>query len=193
MTDTADTAARRIARDLRLALPNSVRVIGAGTGVEFLLTRTGGRYRAEKGIASDDPLDFSGTDSSFDILGAPITFQSGDQIAIYNLGIPGADAYAGDNLRTYNGPTGSASGKVKFTPTTSFPFDSPGHRFQVVEGPVTYLCVGGELRRYAGYANQCHPAQSARRHSIAAGKKRQRLRASLTTPSTSASACCRSA
>lgn len=151
MTDTADTAARRIARDLRLALPNSVRVNGAGTAVEFLLTRIGGRYRAEKGAASDDPLDFSGIDSSFDILGAPITFQEGEQIAIYNLGIPDADAYAGDNLRTYNS-TGSTPGNVKFTPGTPFPFDSPGHRFQVMEGPVTYRCAGGELRRFAGYA-----------------------------------------
>ncbi|TAN77825.1 MAG: type II secretion system protein, partial [Gallionella sp.] len=32
MTDTADTALRRITRDLRLALPNSVRVTGAVSG-----------------------------------------------------------------------------------------------------------------------------------------------------------------
>jgi len=158
MTDTADTAARRIARDLRLALPNSVRIFGgsSGTSVEFLLTRTGGRYRADAGASGDDPLDFSGADTSFDILGAPITFAGGDRIAIYNLGIPGADAYdpnpANSSLRSYNGALGSAQSKVQFTPNTSFPFDSPGHRFQVVEGPVTYRCSGGELRRFAGYA-----------------------------------------
>ncbi|HTN67696.1 MAG TPA: prepilin-type N-terminal cleavage/methylation domain-containing protein [Burkholderiaceae bacterium] len=153
MTDAADTAARRISRDLRLALPNSVRVFGgsSGTSVEFLLTRSGGRYRADAGAAGDDPLDFSGSDSSFDILGAPITFASGDSIAIYNLGIPGADAYAGDTLRAYNGTTGAAVGNAKFTPSMPFPFDSPGHRFQVVEGPVTYRCDGGQLRRHAGY------------------------------------------
>lgn len=152
MTDAADTAVRRISRDLRLALPNSVRIFGGSTGtsVEFLLTRTGGRYRADAGAAGDDPLDFSGSDTSFDILGAPITFADGDSIAIYNLGIPGVDAYAGYTLRSYSGPAG-AQNKVQFTPGTSFPFDSPGHRFQVVERPVTYRCAGGELRRYANY------------------------------------------
>lgn len=143
MTDSADTAVRRMSRDLHLALPNSVRIFGGATGtsVEFLQTRTGGRYRADAGVAADDALDFSGTDGSFDLLGAPMVFQSGDSIAIYNLGIPGADAYSGENLRAYNGATGGAGvSKVLFTPNVSFPFDSPGHRFQVVEGPVTYRC-----------------------------------------------------
>lgn len=153
LTDTADTAARRIARDLHLALPNSVRINASGTGVEFLLTRTGGRYRADAGASGDDALDFSGTDSSFDILGTPIVFQASDRIAIYNLGIPGADAYSGDTLRSYSGAAGAQS-KVTFTPAASFPFDSPGHRFQVVETPVTYRCDlgSGTLRRYSGYA-----------------------------------------
>lgn len=155
MTDTADTAARRIARDLRLALPNSVRLMGGGatgTSVEFLQTRSGGRYRADVGAAGDDALDFSGADGSFDILGAPIVFQTGDRIAIYNLGIPGADAYSGDTLRSYSGTIGAQS-NVQFTPATSFPFDSPGHRFQVVETPVTYRCDAATrtLWRHAGY------------------------------------------
>lgn len=46
MTDIADTALRRIARDLRLALPNSVRVTSSGGTVylEYLETIAGGRY-----------------------------------------------------------------------------------------------------------------------------------------------------
>lgn len=156
MTDTADTAARRISRDLRLALPNSVRILNgaAGTSIEFLQTRSGGRYRTDVGAAGDDALDFSGVDGSFDILGAPIVFQTGDSIAIYNLGIPGADAYSGETLRAYSGTSGSAQSNVQFTPATSFPFDSPGHRFQVVETPVTYRCDAAThtLKRYWRYA-----------------------------------------
>ncbi|HEU0188727.1 MAG TPA: prepilin-type N-terminal cleavage/methylation domain-containing protein [Gallionella sp.] len=46
MTDIADTALRRIGRDLRLALPNSVRVTNSGGTVylEYLETIAGGRY-----------------------------------------------------------------------------------------------------------------------------------------------------
>ncbi len=48
MTDIADTALRRVARDLRTALPNSVRVTANGTQVylEYLETIAGGRYNS---------------------------------------------------------------------------------------------------------------------------------------------------
>ena len=51
LADTADTAARRLTRDVRLALPNSVRVSANGQYLELLLTRTGGRYLSD----SDPP------------------------------------------------------------------------------------------------------------------------------------------
>jgi MSHA biogenesis protein MshO len=46
MTDIADTASRRIERDLRTALPNSVRITSSGGTVylEYLETIAGGRY-----------------------------------------------------------------------------------------------------------------------------------------------------
>ena len=50
LTDAADTALRRIGRDVRLALPNSVRVATDASGrayLEFLAVRTAGRYRAD--------------------------------------------------------------------------------------------------------------------------------------------------
>ena len=49
MTDIADTALRRISRDLRTALPNSVRVTNPGGGtvfLEYLETIAGGRYNS---------------------------------------------------------------------------------------------------------------------------------------------------
>ncbi|MBI3903715.1 MAG: type II secretion system protein [Nitrosomonadales bacterium] len=48
MTDIADTALRRIERDLRTALPNSVRVTTSGgtTYLEYLETIGGGRYNS---------------------------------------------------------------------------------------------------------------------------------------------------
>ena len=158
LTDTADTALRRISRDLRLALPNSARVASLGTKsyLEFIETRSGGRYRAEPdNTGGGDVLDFtSSTDAAFDVLGPPVAVAVGDQIVVYNLGIPGADAYAGDNRRAYAGAAGTVSA-IAFVATASlFPFPSPGQRFQVVDTPVTYECdpAAGVLRRYWGYA-----------------------------------------
>ena len=101
LADAADTALRRIARDLQAALPNSVRQDATGNFLEFVPIRDAGRYRAELGGgASDDPLDFtSGSDNSFDVFGPPVTISAGDQLVIFNLGQTGSDDHAGTSRR----------------------------------------------------------------------------------------------
>jgi MSHA biogenesis protein MshO len=83
-----------------------------------------------------------------------VAVAAGDQVVVYNLGIPGADAYAGDNRRAYAGGAGNVS-SIAFTATgVAFPLSSPGRRFQIVSTPVTYECdpAAGVLRRYWAYA-----------------------------------------
>ena len=156
-SDIADTALRRIIRDLKLALPNSVRVMQSPAGtfyLEFLLTSGGGRYRADKtGAGAGDPLDFTATDSSFDAIGPALTFAGGESIVIYNLGFTGADAYAGNNRAAYGGAVGSPVSNIVLGAAKLFPFASPGNRFHVVQHAVTYKCdpVAGEVRRYWNY------------------------------------------
>src|ERR1700734_2704417 len=73
MSDTVDGALRRIGRDLRGALPNSVRLANGASGpcMEMLATRAGGRYRAETdGNGNGNILDFTIADSSFDMFGS---------------------------------------------------------------------------------------------------------------------------
>lgn len=157
LTDAADTALRRMSRDIRLALPNSVRIADSGRVLEFLQTRTGGRYRtAPAPGGAGDTLDFLAADTSFDVIGPGVTMVDGDQIVIYNLGVPGADAYEGNaasthNRRKYNGSAGTVN-NLKIA-SGDFPFESPGHRFQVVDTPVTYKCdlTARTLTRYWSY------------------------------------------
>ena len=164
LTDIADTALRRITRDLRSALPNSIRITCVPAGctsdtdvyyLEYLQTSGGGRYRAElDNLGGGDPLYFAGTDSnsSFDVLGTMPTLAAGDSIVVYNLAWSGtiANAYFGDNRRAYSSSTGNT---ITVSPNTAFPYPSPGRRFQVVQYPVTYMCnpTTGELRRYWNY------------------------------------------
>jgi MSHA biogenesis protein MshO len=152
LSDIADTALRRITRDLRTALPNSVRVDATGKYIEYLQTSGGGRYRAEvDGGGLGEPLVFSAPDAQFDVIGPmPSPLVIGDQIVIYNLG-PGTgstDAYTGGNRAAFAG----AAGPTVTIAAKQFPFASPGKRFQVVQYPVTYACEAGVLRRYWGYA-----------------------------------------
>ncbi len=174
MTDIADSALRRMTRDLRLALPNSVRVtvVGANYYLEFLPTSGGGRYRVSPAnvppaAAAGNVLDFTAADSSFDVFSpsGSLGVQPGNTIAIYNLGIPGASAYNGDNTAQVSAIGAGANlneSTLTLTAAKLFPFDSPGHRFQVITTPVTYVCApatsgnngSGTLTRWWGYAIQ---------------------------------------
>ncbi len=156
LTDQADAALRRMARDVRLALPNSLRQVT--NGFEFVLTQSGGQYRDESDGSSGAGLKYLFKDSAgFDVLGSMPTLSAGDLVVVYNLG-PGyapADAYAGGNVAT----VGAGVGGANPVPLSSNPFPaqspqlrSPSARFQVVGGAdkvVRYTCSGGALRRFS--------------------------------------------
>ena len=173
LADAADLATRRITRDVRLALPNSVRVTNneSGSYLELLLTKTGGRYLSEDdpntipgNVLAFDPLT-PGNPDVFTIVGAaPSGVQAivpGDFIVVNNLGDqPPVDAYdcsgqcnraqvadiSGTNVTLVKNPF------VEQTPS----MPSLSYRFQVVSTVVTYHCAPnangtGTLTRYAGY------------------------------------------
>lgn len=151
LTDAADGAMRRITRDVGAALPNSLRgTAGASNAcVEFIPTLAGGRYRYQPSAAgTGDILDFTSLDSSFDVLGQVklTNLPTGaKKLVVYNLGIEGADAYAGDNTATLASASASA---VTLSPAKQFPFASPGNAFQVIpDYSVVYSCVGTTLLR----------------------------------------------
>jgi MSHA biogenesis protein MshO len=157
----ADTALRRMARDVRLALPNSVSVNTSGNDsyLDFLATTGGGRYRVALDADEEgDILDFTVPDTSFDVLGPTVDIAAGDQIVVYNLGVPEADAYEGNALSTHVRRAASATGTglstVSITSDNPLPFDSPAHRFQIVHEQVRYICdlTTQRLTRYAGFA-----------------------------------------
>lgn len=157
LSDAADTALRRIARDLQSALPNSVRQ--SGVFLEYVPIQDAGRYRADVGGgAADDLLDFSSaTDNSFDVFGPPVMIRAGEQLVIFNLGQIGSDVYAGTSRRVATAGTNLA--KVVFSPAgIQFPLASPQSRFQIVGEPVTYECAAnlanpelGTVIRRSGY------------------------------------------
>ncbi len=160
LADEADTALRRIGRDLQSALPNSVRLDTSGNYLEFVPIRDAGRYRADvDNTGSGDFLDFtSTTDNSFAVLGPGVTVAAGDQLVIFNLGQTGSDVYAGTSSRAISTAAGSNITNLQYTlgALGQFRLASPQNRFQIVGGPVTYQCdtANGTIRRYSGYAFQ---------------------------------------
>jgi len=168
LVDAADSALQRISRDIRRALPNSIRVanVGSISAVELLSTADGARYRGNAPGTANQILDFSGADSAFNVIG-PFTriakpFSSTNHfLAIYNVGVTGADAYELANVMTPPGTqidiaadTMAGEDRVNLSPAFQFAYGSPTQRVFLVDGPVSYVCdsVAGTLTRYVGYA-----------------------------------------
>jgi MSHA biogenesis protein MshO len=199
LTDIADTAIRRMARDIRTAVPNSVRIAACSpTCIEFLPTKDGGRYRAElRSDGTGNVLNFGVADGIFDVIGSVPAMTDGvDFIVVGSTqsdGNPPYDVSGAGNLRSFT----SIAGSTVTMDATALPASSElqSQRFDVVDGAqkaVTYACEtnpsGGActtdangngtcvLRRYWGYgfktaqATPATIAAGAHTHSILADK-----------------------
>ena len=171
MVDVADTAMRRMSREIHQALPNSMRSDGS-TMLEFIPSTAGGRYLSVEDNDTDpsNPPPLSFTDSTklqFYVIG---TMPSGSNaitasvtnpqyVVVYNLGTGyvGADAYQpSDNRALISGVVGNTISMSSNPFVRSPPNTSPTQRFNVVNQPVMYVCVpsangSGTLKRYWNY------------------------------------------
>lgn len=161
LTDIADTAMRRMARDVRTAVPNSIQF--TASSVEFLPAYDGGRYRTASG-GNNNILSFgTGGTNTFDIVGNGIPIvKNTDYIVVGSTQSSGAAAYA-DVLRQVTNMTNGNTTITFATPVLPVWAELPSQRFDIVNGvqqAVTYKCENvstaggdgtGQLVRYWGY------------------------------------------
>lgn len=167
-SDMADHALRRLARDLRLALPNSVRV--NGNSIEYLETRGGLRYLAEDDIDTPGGGTYlnwnNAAQRTFTVVGGVPTGRNapvvGDFIVVYNLGAGQEPGNAYDcsgscnraQIQSLTASTITMVSNVFAAQTTAgVALMSPAKRFHVVSTPVTWRCdtATGRLIRHWGY------------------------------------------
>jgi MSHA biogenesis protein MshO len=170
LSDMADTVVRRMARDFQKALPNSISNTTNGPCIEFIPTKTGGRYRSTDGSGT---LATGAT--SFTMLGSNTTFAGnslpvdqliaqGDVIVVGNTGQPGADAYSNGNTMVVGAPPYTVSGAPNIE--TTFPISAipsltvyNSSRFQVVQSDekvVSYVCNSSGLHRTVNATDFTH-------------------------------------
>lgn len=156
LTDIADTALRRMAQDIRRAVPNSAAALAGGTCLRLVPTIAGGRYRmAEDTVAaagSSTPLDSTTATAGFDVLSPLAEGAAGDWVVINNQN--GGDVYAGTNRGRISDVTvpATTAGQhhITLNPAQQFPTGYDGGRFVIVadaEPVVFYSCVGNTLFR----------------------------------------------
>lgn len=169
LVDAAESTLRRMGRDIRRALPNSIRAttVGAVTAIEIMNSVEGIRYRAGPPPGNANAwLTFAAADTAFNSIGqfdaiAKPFSSTSHYLSIYNVGVPGADAYEQSNVITPPGTqiditTAAEAGEdnIVLTPAFRFAYTSPRQRVYLVDTPVSFLCdtATGELTRYSGYA-----------------------------------------
>jgi MSHA biogenesis protein MshO len=169
LVDIAENSLRRVARDIRRALPNSVRVTASASvvAIELLNTIDGVRYRDRPPPGNPSKrLRFSAADNAFNSIGTfsgiSRPFSSTTHfLSIYNVGVPGANAYELANVITPAGTridivsdTVAGEDNISLSPAFQFRFASPGQRVYLIDTPISYLCDTGTgtLVRYTGYS-----------------------------------------
>jgi len=201
LVDTADTALRRIARDVRLALPNSVRVDASGMFLEFIPIKTGGRYMDNDACFTAPGCTSLSTMG--DMLSNVQVTTGTDQVSIYSqynnspancaLASSGLySTYCGSGVVTLASATGAgtASNTLGFAATVFVPpGGSPTRRIFIVSPfPVSYACdaATGTLWRISGYARQASQPASLAGAPLVGATSRVPLATNVTCPAIAA-------
>lgn len=184
LTAEADLALTRMVREIRLAVPNSVRVtmVDNRQYLEFIPTIDGGRYRYDDPDATTTSPNrlscgsvVAAGNATFEVLGGLLTNQAGlnDYVIVYNASTTGteANAYAGGGSNGTDDPTGQSFNRARISEINSsstttitltqahrFPrcSGSPEQRFHIApqSGPITFYCENNTLYRVTGYGFQ---------------------------------------
>lgn len=152
LTASARVAIERLSRELRNALPNSVRADSTGNCVEFRPIVTGTRYvelPTSSASNSVTAAPFPLPAGSWSLSVMPLLTGDGSQSDMYgpaplaSADIAGVSAPDGDNVVT-----------ITLTAAKQFPRTSPSRRLFVIGAPVSFCITGAnQLRRYANYGN----------------------------------------
>jgi len=141
---TARLATERITRELRDALPNSVRV--SGGCLELIPVEGGSTYL---NVPVSTPA------AAFDVVPPIAASAAGARVAVfpdtvatvYAIGNPGVISPSA----TFSAPDANNIVHATLASAHRFPLESPSRRFYLVREPVCYCVDQGRLWRYQGY------------------------------------------
>jgi len=160
LIERAETAVSAIRREVRQAVPNSIRA--NNRALELMPAAFAGRYPYSDNAADIDALTPRRLDSNTSLM-ANIPLLTGMRAVVNPRLTPLLYAAAAG---VFNGIMTPATTNITITNngnqdriTLSAPFrfsasgnGSPSRRLFLTAGPVTYLCDGSQIKRFAGYS-----------------------------------------
>ena len=152
LTGSARLAIERLSRELRNALPNSVRVSSDGNCVEFRPVQAGSTYvDLPTTIASSTVTAavFPVPAGSWSLSVMPLLTGDGSSSDIYGP-VPLATA----DIASISAPDVNNIVTITLTAAKLFPRTSPGRRIFVTGAPISFcITSGNQVRRYSSYGN----------------------------------------
>lgn len=144
LSSAARHAVERLSRELRAALPGSVRT--NANCLEYLPILVAGRYFTI-------PVETPATTMQVVPVAADLQSESG-RIAVYSVGANVYDTSTGllSPSASFEPPDGDNVVTLRWSGNHSFAYRSPNDRFYMVAEPVSYCVDGDYLFRYNGYA-----------------------------------------
>ena len=163
-------ALERLAREVRLAVPNSIETLAGGQGIQFVRTRAGGRYierfdnygtaftRMNRRFRKNAALA-----NGLYIMGTGLSVSAGDILVIGNTSPAALKAFPGDGPAvaltgigtTSSATDGTTQGQILGFASHRFLVDSPARHFAIADQTVEVGLTGNTLRWHtvAGLAN----------------------------------------
>jgi len=145
----------KVSRELRSALPNSVRInVGSNTCVEFIPSIAGTDYLSVPILTAANNFEvvpFSNYDAAdVNTLKDRVAVYPNTITGLYNSTLPNPGVISGLISSQVVGATTNAQ-RLNLASNHQFLSDSPLNRLYVVQNPVMYCFSGGLLSRYSDY------------------------------------------
>lgn len=140
-------ALERMTRQLRAAVPNSVRVTNANQCVEFLPIAGGGNYIGEL----PDVNNNAAAQSTINSGGYQVTF--GSARYVYVAALSAIEIYSGSAVSTIvSGAEDHSDNTLSLSVAHQFLRNSISNRFFLADNPAAFCVVANQLRYYSSYA-----------------------------------------
>jgi MSHA biogenesis protein MshO len=154
LVNTARQALERMTRQLRMALPNSVRILNGGSCIEFMPIAAGGNYFNPVADGSN------GVSPVANIPASQVTVDFGTARHLVIGANQPTEIYGavGASRETYNGYAGNA---LQIATTKTWQRNSMSKRYYLLDNPLAFCVVGSELRFYGNLSMTDTPPAGA--------------------------------
>jgi len=142
LTTLGRITVEQVTRELRHALPNSIRI--QNNCIEFFPVKAGSVYL---------DLPVSSADTSFTAMNFSIPAGSNiEHVIVYPYNVTTLYSASNPGLRAgFTSATGSPTATITLSSNYRFALHAPHRRFYLAEDPVSYCIVGTNLNRYENY------------------------------------------